>query len=324
MVRVLTSRDLEGNVSFLEIVDAVEAGYRATGEGELVARPRNYLAAPGLHTTLSVSPAISGELGVGVFAYTGGNKGKGLPQKLAVLFDPADGGLACLIESDWLSWARTGASSAVATRYLARPDASVVGIVGAGKQARSQLLAIAASRPIERAVVYSPREERRERYAAEMTASCGFPVTAVDDVAAVLAVSDIVCTATTSREPVFDGRALRPGTHVNAIGQHYPDRRELDTEAIRRSHVVVDEIESAFIDYGELCIPLSRGEIAPDDVQGSLAEVVAGTRSGRPSPDAITIFLSGGIAGEYLAATSAVWRIAQARGLGVEIDFGPA
>jgi ornithine cyclodeaminase/alanine dehydrogenase-like protein (mu-crystallin family) len=104
MVRVLTSRDLEGNVSFLEIVDAVEAGYRASGEGRLVARPRNYLTAPGLHTTLSVSPAVSPELGVGVFAYTGGNKGKGLPQKLAVLFDPADGGLACLIESAASCW----------------------------------------------------------------------------------------------------------------------------------------------------------------------------------------------------------------------------
>jgi alanine dehydrogenase len=323
MVRVLTSRDLEGNVSFLEIVDAVEAGYRATGEGRLVARPRNYLTAPGLHTTLSVSPAVSPELGVGVFAYTGGNKGKGLPQKLAVLFDPADGGLACLIESDWLSWARTGASSAVATRHLARPEASVVGIVGAGKQARSQLLAIAASRPIERAIVYSLREEQRERYAEEMTSACGFPVTAVDDVRDVL-IADIICTATTSREPVFDGGALRPGTHVNAIGQHYPDRRELDTEAIRRSHVVVDEIESAFIDYGELRIPLERGEITPDHVQGSLAEVVAGTRPGRASPDAVTVFLSGGIAGEYLAAASAVWQIAQARGLGVEIDIGPA
>lgn len=323
MVRVLTSRDLEGNVSFLEIVDAVEAGYRATGSGGLVGRPRSYLTAPGTHTTLSVSPAASAELGVGVFAYTGGNKGKGLPQKLAVLFDPADGGLACLIESDWLSWARTGASSAVATRHMARPDATVVGIVGAGKQARSQLLAIAAARPIERALVFSPREERRRGYATEMTAACGFPVVAVDDVAEILA-ADIICTATTSREPVFDGRALRPGTHVNAIGQHYSDRRELDSEAIRRSHVVVDEIESAFTDYGELCIPLKLGEIVPEHVQGSLAEVVAGTRPGRPSPDAITVFLSGGIAGEYLAAASAVWRIAQARGLGVEIDFGPA
>lgn len=324
MVRVLRSRDLEGNVSFLEIVDAVEAGYRATGDGGLVGRPRSYLTAPGTHTTLSVSPAVSAELGIGVFAYTGGNKGKGLAQKLAVLFDPTDGGLACLIESDWLSWARTGASSAVATRHMARPDASVVGIIGAGRQARSQLLAIAAARPVERALVFSLREERRTRYAAEMSERCGFPVVAVDDVAEILGSSDIICTATTSREPVFDGRALRPGTHVNAIGQHYRDRRELDTEAVRRSHVVVDDLESAFVDYGELCIPLGRGEIARDHVQGSLAEVVSGTRIGRPSSAAITVFLSGGIAGEYLAAASAVWRIAQARGLGVEIDLGPA
>lgn len=324
MVRVLTSRDLEGNVSFLEIVDAVEASYRAAGNGRLVGRPRAFLTAPGTHTTLSVSPAISAELGIGVFLYTGGNKGNGLPQKLAVLFDPTDGGLSCLIESDWLSWARTGASSAVATRHMARPDASVVGIIGSGKQARSQLLAIAAARPIERAFVFSLREDRRRRYAAEMSEMCGFPVLAVDDAAEILASSDIICTATTSREPVFDGRALRPGTHVNAIGQHYSDRRELDTETIRRSHVVVDDLESAFADYGELCMPLERGEIARDHIQASLADIVSGTRTGRPSSSAITVFLSGGIAGEYLAAASAVWQIAQARGLGIEIDLGHA
>jgi alanine dehydrogenase len=312
MVRVLRSRDLDGSVSFLEIVDAIEAGYRAAGEGRLVAHPRAYLTAPGTHTTLSVSPAVSADLGVGVFAYTGGNKGLGLPQKLA-----------CLIESDWLSWARTGASSAVATRYMARPDASVVGIVGSGKQARSQLLTIAASRPIARALVFSPRQERRARYAAEMTEACGFLVEAVDDVAAILAACDIICTATTAREPVFDGRDLRPGTHVNAIGQHYPDRRELDTAAILASHVVVDDYDSAFAEYGEVLIPLERGEIGRDHVRASLGEVVAGTRSGRPSSEAVTVFLSGGLAGEYLAAASAVWRIAEARGLGVEIDLGP-
>lgn len=92
----------------------------------------------------------------------------------------------------------------------------------------------------------------------------------------------------------------------------------------RRCHVVVDELESAFVDYGELCIPLGGGEIDRDHVQASLADVVSGARTGRASSSAITVFLSGGVAGEYLAAASAVWRIAQARGLGVEIDLGPA
>ncbi len=324
MVRVLTSRDLEANVSWLQIVEAVEAGYREAGTGRLTSRPRTYLTPSGTHTTLSVSPAASASLGIGLFAYTGGNKGKRLPQKLAVLFDPADGGLACLIESDWLSWARTGASSAVASRHMARPDASIVGIIGSGKQARSQLLAIAASRPIERAYVYSIREERRRQYAVEMSAACGFPVVAVDDAATVLAGSDIVCTATTAREPVFDGRGLRPGTHVNAIGQHYPDRRELDTEAIRRAHVVVDDVDSALAEYGELTIPLAAGEIDVGHVRAGLADVVCGKVPGRPLPSAITVFLSGGIAAEYLAAAHAVWRIAERRGIGVEIDLRPA
>ncbi len=265
--------------------------------------------------------AMDAELGICVFAYTGGNKGKPLPQKLAALFDPHDGGLRCLIESDYLSWVRTGATSGVATRHLARPESSVVGILGAGKQARSQLLAIAAVRPIERAVVYSLRHERREAFAAEMTERCGFPVVAVDDAAAVLEAADIVCTATNSPGPVLDGTRLRPGTHVNAIGQHYPDRRELDTEAVVRSRIIVDDLGQALRDYGELLIPIAAGELGPDHVQASLGDVVCGTAAGRTSADDITVLLSGGIAAEYLAAAHAAWRLAEAAGLGTEVDL---
>lgn len=153
MVRILTSRDLEAHLSFGAVIGAVEAAYRAHGTGSLSGASRTHLASPDMHTFLNVTPAMSAELGICVFAYTGGNKGVAVPQKLALLFDPQDGGIRCLIEADLVSWIRTGATSAVATRHLARPDSTVVGIFGSGKQARSQLLAVAEVLPIQRALV---------------------------------------------------------------------------------------------------------------------------------------------------------------------------
>lgn len=322
-VRVLTSRDLAPNVTFLDIIGAVEEAYRSLGTGEVANVPRAQLRLDGLHTFLNATPALSPDLGGCVFAYTGGNKGMGVPQKLAVLFDPTDGGITCLIESDWLSWVRTGASSAVATRYLARPEASVVGIFGAGRQARSQLLAIANVRSIERAYVFSPRFERCRQYAAEMSERCSFPVEPVDDGAVIMEVADIVCTATTSAVPVFDGTTVRPGTHINAIGQHHPERRELDSEVVRRSRTVVDDRDSALMDYGELLIAMREGRITADHVQASLGELVCGAAQGRTLPTEITLFLSGGIGAEYLAAANAAWRIAEERGMGIKIDLTP-
>jgi ornithine cyclodeaminase/alanine dehydrogenase-like protein (mu-crystallin family) len=318
-MRILTSGDLEPHLTFEAVVDALETGYLAQGQGRLRAIGRARLAAPAMHTWLSVSSAMAPTLGICVFAYTGGNKGKNLPQKLAALFDPDDGQLLCLIESDYLSWVRTGATSGVATRHMARSESSVVGIFGSGKQARGQLLGVAAVRPIERALVFSPQRARREAFAFEMTDRCGFPVVAVADPAAILGEADVVCTATNSAHPVFDGTTLRAGTHVNAIGQHYPDRRELDSRAMARSRVIVDDRDQAMLDYGELLIPIAAGELRYDHVHASLGEVVSGAAVGRLSAEEITVLLSGGTAAEYLAAANAAWRLAEAKGLGREL-----
>ena len=323
MVRILSSRDLSANVSIGEIVDAVEQGYHALGKGEVTGSGPSHLTSSTTHTFLNGASAVSGSLGISVFAYTGGNKGKGVPQKVALYFDPADGGLRAIIEADWLSWIRTGSSSAVATKHMARPDASVVGIYGSGRQARSQLLAITATRAISKAHVYSPRRESRTEFAAAMSATTGIPVVAVDDGETLLDVADIICTATTSRQPVFDGSRIRPGTHINAIGQHYPDRRELDTETMRRGRVVVDDRASALAWYGELLIPIAEHAFGPDRIHASLGEVVTQAAVGRSSPDEVTVFLSGGISAEYLAAAAAAWRLAEERGLGIEIDLNP-
>lgn len=320
-IRVVTSGELRPYLEFAAVIGSVEAAYRAVAEGRLTSARRAHLIAPGTHTFLSVTPAVSADLGITVFAYTGGNRGARVPQKLAIVFSPEDGGVRCLIESDLLSWMRTGATSGVATRYLAREDAQVLGIFGAGKQARAQLLAVSAVRPINEALVYSPNPTSREAFATEMTEQAGFVVEAVSDPRAILAEAHIVCTATTSAVPVFDGALVRPGTHINAIGQHYPDRRELDTKTMLSSRLFADDVDTAFIDYGEIVIPIAEGLMDSDALLTGLDGVVAGTVAGRSNEREITVMLSGGVAAEYLAAANVACAIAEQRGLGREIDL---
>jgi ornithine cyclodeaminase/alanine dehydrogenase-like protein (mu-crystallin family) len=320
-MRFLTSHDLAPHFSMDDIIEMVESAYREEGLGRVTSKSRTQLRSDGTHTFMNCSPAIMPALGVtGVSTYTGGNKGKPLVQKVILLYSTEDGRLLSVLEADWISWMRTGATSGVATKYLAQPDASVIGIFGAGKQARSQLMAMSAVRPIERALVYSPTVDRRERFVAEMTERLGISVQTVDSPDAILDEVEIICTATTSHTPVFDGHRVLAGTHVNAIGQHYPDRREVDSILLNRSRLVVDDRSRALQEDGELLIPMQRGQWDDSQIHATLGEVVAGQRSGRTG-DEISLFTSGGIASEILAVAAGVYSVAEDENLGIQIDW---
>ncbi len=315
-VLLLGSAELERNVSLREVVDAVESAYRVIGRELAVQVPRIQLRSGDTHTFLNVLPALSATLGVAaVHIYTGGNKGRPGVQKVTLLFGADDGGLRAIVESDWLSWARTGGTGAVASRYLARPDAAVLGIIGTGRQAAAQLLAHVAVRRIDECYVYSRSTDRRELFARSMTERAGIPVIALDAPDDVVRRSDIVCTATTSATPVISWSAVRPGTHINAIGQHYPDRREIDAATVHHSRVVVDDIDRALVEAGELRVP-GASDVDTTIPLVSLGQVVAGAVEGRRSPDDVTLFLSGGLGVEYLAVGAHVLARAQRLGIG--------
>ncbi len=319
-VLVLGSDELAEAIPLSLVIDAVEHAYRLAGTGALEQPPRVPLQQAGVRTFLHLMPAMSGSAGIaGVHVYTGGNRGADVPQKLTVLFRTEDGALRAMIESSWLSWARTGATGAVATRHLARPDADVLGIIGAGRQARAQLQAIAASRQIRRAYVFSPTAERRQAFARDMTRATGVEVEPLDSADAVVARSDIVSTATTAREPVFDAAAVHAGLHVNAIGAHYPDRREIDGPTIARALLFADEPERSNLEDGELALAIADGTLEPGTAATSLASVVAGTTRGRRSADDVTVFLSGGLGSEYVLVAGAIVDRAQELGLGTRV-----
>ncbi len=286
----------------LPMGEAVEALERAFARGLPPAPLRSHLETPA--GSLLSMPA-AGEAGVGVKLVTvsPGNPARGLPliHALYVLFDAESQAPVALLDGAALTALRTGAVSGLATRHLARPEASRLVVFGAGVQARAHVEAMRAVRPVERVVVVSRTVERAEALVAEVRASglaaeVGSPE-AVGE-------ADLICTCTTSPTPVLDGALLPPGVHVNAVGAYTPETRELDDEAVRRARVVVEDRAVALAEAGDLLIPMRAGAIPRDHVVADLAEVVRGATV-RRSPDEITVFKSVGMAPEDLAVAAA-------------------
>lgn len=320
----LTSEDVRELVDVADVIEFVEAAYEQLGSGAAADVPRETVRSPAVDGNLKSMPA-TGAAGLGGIFYTGGfgDRSDDVVSKLVAVFDDADGDLLCAIESDRLSWLRTGATSGVATDYCARADASVLGIVGAGKQARSQLLAVDAVRELEAVRVYARTPATREAFAAEMDDAVDPAVEAVERPEGAVAGCDVVCTATTSATPVFDGARLDPGTHVNAIGAHYPDQREVDTETVRRSRVIADSLARARKEEGELLVPAEEGAFDWAEAV-ELGDIVAGDEPGRADEAEITLMTSGGLSIEYLVTGRRVYERAREAGRGTELTVPDA
>ena len=232
------------------------------------------------------------------------------------LYDTETGGLLAVIEANQLGRIRTGAASGIATKYMARRDASTVGVIGCGYQASTQLQAVCAVREIGAVKAFSPTLERRELFASEMNAALDIPVVPVASAEEAVVEADVVVTITSASRPVLEGKWLRPGTHINAAGGNHWMRRELDEVAVRRADVlVVDDLEQARIECGDIISPVERGVIRWEQV-AELSEVVTGKVPGRQSDDQITLFESDGVALEDIATGLRVYELARQKGVG--------
>jgi ornithine cyclodeaminase/alanine dehydrogenase-like protein (mu-crystallin family) len=316
MPLLLREEEVQALLSVGDAIEALERTFRAQAEGRAVNLPRQRVRWPG--GTLHVMAA--GDLGsgyVGLKAYTAVG---GQTRFVVLLFHAESGELLAIIEADRLGRLRTGAATGLATRYLARPDARVVGMIGAGRQAATQLMAVCAVRPIAEARVYSPTPERRAAFAHRMRETLGIPVQAVERPEAAVEGADILITITSAREPVLRGAWLRPGVHLNAAGSNALLRRELDEEAIARADlIVIDSRAQGQIEAGDFLEPLERGRLQWERVY-ELRDVVAG-RVGRAHPEQITMFKSLGIALEDVAVAAVAYERARAQGAGERIRF---
>ena len=319
----LTSEEVDGLATPAEYVDVVREGYRQRGEGA-PARPRTRLFGEEPPGMLTGYTAILPETGVmGGYMYSAGFGARDA-WFLTPIFDAETGEPLALLDGASMNPFKTGAAGAVAADALAREDATELAVLGTGAQARGQVHATATVRAFEVVRVYSPTREHREAFAAEFDEKLDATVRAVDSSAAAVENADIVVTATTASEPVFDGDLLAPGTHVTAMGQYHPEKREIDTETVARAKYVPDLRDRIDEDAGAFLLAKEEGVVDEDHVYAELGDVVAGTVPGRQSDDEITVFDSGGTAIETVAAAHMLFRRARGRGLGRSVDLAPA
>ncbi len=306
-----------------EYVDVVRDAYRERGEGA-PAEPRTLLSNDDPRGLLTGYFAVLPEAGaMGGYTYAAGF-GKRDANFVLPLFDVETGDPLAILDGAGMNPFKTGAAGAVGVDVLAREDATQLGLIGSGTQARGQLLATATVRNLDRVAVYSPTKSHREQFAEEMDGRLDATVETVDSGEEAVTGSDIVVTATRASEPVFDGESLDDGTHVTAMGQYHPKKREIDGKTVARSTYVVDLQGRLEQDAGAYMLAHESRAINEDHVHAELGDVVAGEKPGRQSAEEITVFDSGGTGIETVAAAKLLYERAKNRGLGKSVEFTPA
>ncbi len=316
---LLREDDVRALLPMRTAIDLLEEAFRSQDAGSAHNHVRSHVEfSNGKLYFMAASLRRAGAAGIKAYAPTGSGM-----NFIVTLFDTDTGSLIAVIEADWLGRIRTGAASALATRYLARENATTATIIGTGGQAFTQAEGLCAVRKLETIKVYSRDAGRRRAFCEALRGNVDCTVTDMLTVHEAVAGSDIVSAITSSREPVFDGSSLSPGTHVNAAGGNVPDGRELDdTTFSRAARIVTDDVDQAKIECGDLIGAVSSGVLQWDSVQ-PLSALVSGhaprTLAGKGD---ITVFESQGAALEDVAVAKYVYERACETGNGQRIEFG--
>lgn len=328
MTLLLSRFDVQKALTMADAIELVERGFVEYGEGGVTMPQRPVILIPEHEGFAGFMPALvrgMGALAVKTVTAFRGNPTKGLPTILGTvtLLDAETGVPLSIMDAGHLTALRTGAASGVATKYLAREDACIAAIFGAGVQGASQLEAICTVRNITEARVFDTDRQAAEKFAKEMAGRGPIPskVEVVGSAQEALSGADVVATATTSPSPIFDGEDLSQGVHVNGVGSHTPDTRELDTKTVVRSKIVCDSVEACLVEAGDLLIPIKEGALKESDIHGGLADVISGRVAGRKSADEITLYKSVGLAFQDAVTALRAYEKAKSQGLGLEFQF---
>ncbi len=303
-----------------ECIEEMARSFALLAEGRFDSPPRTRLSAPS--GDILVMPSLArrkkAEGSVKVVSIFPANRGR-TPSVTAtvILLDGETGETKALLDGRTLTAIRTGAVSGLSCRYLARKDSKTLGIIGAGGQAFQQLSGVVNALPsVEKVRVFSRQAARSKALARECTKRLKVEARAEGEVASCVRESDVLVTATTSKTPVFDGKGVRDGTHVIAIGSYTPGARELDSSLVSRASIFVDSRDAALEEAGDLLIPMKEGLISKGSIKGELSELVLGRKTGRTTDSEVTIFKSVGLAFEDNAAGWLAYRRAMRQGLG--------
>ncbi len=318
MPLLLTEADVKSVLTMPLALECVQNSFQRLADGSALLHSRQRLHLPSksyLHY-MAAADGTSGYMGLKI--YTSSREGL---RFLITLFSVESGDLLALIEADFMGQMRTGAASGLATRLLAREDARTLGIVGTGLQARTQLQAIAQVRKLTEVRAFSRESAKREIFAKEMTEALKIPVSAAESAEAAVRGADIIVTSTTSTNPVVEGRWLKPGVHINAIGANFPQKRELDAEAVKRCNViVVDSREQSKMEAGDMIQVFGEDAQRWAEVR-ELADIVSGKVAGRTNANEITLFKSNGIAIEDIVVAGRIFEMARERRIGRQVPM---
>ena len=330
-IRILSASDVRAALPMPKAINAMRHAYSQLSAGKAIAPPRQHISTDkGVTLIMPAYLPERRDFGIKIVSVYDDNPNLDLPRITAtvLVLDPATGAPKAFMDGASLTAIRTGAGGGVAADLLARQDAKTVGLFGAGVQARAQLQAVMAVRDIARVNLMSRTEASAEQLSAEIAEWTDAPaVNLVRNSEQVIADADIVICATTSATPLFDGNALKQGTHITAVGTFVPEKREVDTTTIRRAHrIVVDSREACLAEAGDLIIPNAeiksllrtqkQASKAPQRTFAEIGEIVNGDKPSRQSDDEITFFKSVGVAVQDAVASAAVLAEAEAKGLG--------
>jgi len=324
-MKILTRSDLQKCLTMRDAIESMREAFGQLSSGAAQVPLRIGLpAGDGVSLFMPAHLRDSSSMGLKIVSVHTANGARGLPTILALvaLVDAETGAPLALMEGAYLTSVRTAAGSGLATEYLARPDASVAAVIGAGAQGRAHALAMCTVRPITELRVLDSYAPSAQALAAEVSAQTSAKVRIVSSAGEAVGGADIICCCTTSPTPVVEGRYLKLGAHINAIGAYTPDTREVDDETIERAtQIVVDSRATVAHEAGDLVIPIKAGILHESDIYAELGDLVLGRKGGRANPDGITLYKAVGNAAQDVAAATAALKAAQTMGLGVEVDL---
>lgn len=325
-IRILRAADVHALLPMAECIDLMHRTMSAVSEGRVVLPLRSVLMMPGDLGMMGNMPGYLGEpecFGVKLVSLMPRNKPPQYSSHLGIvlLFEVEHGQPVALLDAAEITAVRTAAASGLATRLLARPDASSLAILGAGEQASSHLAAMLAVRQLRRIRVWSRDPDKAAAFAKAEGAKHGVTIEVASTVQEAVRQAEIICTVTKAREPILFGEWIEPGTHLNVVGSSVATTAEIDIPAVVKSRFFVDYRSSTITEGGDYLRALRAGAITPEHILAEIGEVANGSKAGRTSPHDVTLYKSLGIAPQDLASAHYVLQKARQRGMGQVIDF---
>ena len=322
----LSEKEIRQLLSIEELIHTLEQAHIQYSTGKAVMPVRLVVPLPQIHGRITSMPGFLIEdkaLGMKVVTYFQNNPKQDLPSILAtiMLFSAETGKLIAVMDGSYITAIRTACASAMATKALAKQQTPMLGILGAGVQARTHIQALCRVRNLHRIRIYSPLGISASNLKQELESEVGVDIEVIGNAEDTVRDCDLVVTVTTAKEPILREEWLKPGVHINAVGSHRPDQREIDGATLARSKVVVDSREAIMAECGDILLAVQEKSVAENCIHAEIGEVLAGTKPGRTTDSEITLYKSVGIAIQDVATAHLVYHKALEQHVGTNVEI---